>query len=639
MNKGLFKILIISLFVCVVGVGFANAQSSFREQYKMAKIKNDSSAMIQTLKLWGDSLSEEADFQRGDSLLSMAIGLSEASKNNYETGIIYNLLASNASYSGNRPLAMSYYHKALKAFYDIRDADKVAMIMMNMGSEYEYAGNLKLAIAYKLKALKNKLASGKKKNLDYYYQQVGQLFKETNTDKWEFYVKKAYEVSRTLPDSRIQTKAAIFNDLGGISKLRGKNDEALAWYDSMLVISQANNYITGLGTAYSNRSLIYMSQEKYPEAYADVLKAIDYAQQSGKIYAQIIDRIHAANILEKMSRYAEAGLYAQKALTIAREYKTYPEEEAQAHLALARIGEKTRDWKMAYEHYNAYKEGLDSLRNADVEKNLHEMELKYQTSEKEKEIERLDHESRLKTISYARRKSILISVVFIIILFAAMLFLWSRRKLSETRKEQAELREKLLRSQMNPHFIFNTLNAINQYVQSGKSEEASGFLSHYSRLMRQILENSNERFISLTDEIEFLNNYLRMQQLRFGVSFGYEITVGEGIDADNTEIPPMIAQPFIENAVEHGIRGVENGLITVSFSFVKKELILTVTDNGVGLKNAENNSNHRSMAIDITLGRLQMPGGRPDSLTMESPVPGQERGTRVSLAIPFKIFS
>ncbi len=595
--------------------------------------------MIQSLKFWGDSLSEEADFQRGDSLLTMAIALSEASKNNYETGIIYNLLASNASYSGNRPLAMSYYHKALKAFYDIRDADKVAMILMNMGSEYEYAGNLKLAIAYKLKALKNKIASGKKKNLDYYYQQVGQLFKETNTDKWEFYVKKAYEVSRTLPDSRIQTKAGIFNDLGGISKLRGKNDEALAWYDSMLVISKANNYITGIGTAYSNRSLIYMAQERYPEAYADILKAIEYAEQTGKIYAQIIDRIHAANILEKMSRFTEAGIYAKKALALAHEYKTYPEEEAQAHLALARIGEKTKDWKMAYEHYNAYKEGVDSLRNADVEKNLHEMELKYQTAEKEKEIERLDHENRLKTISYERRKSILIAVVFIIILFAAMLFLWSRRKLSETRKEQAELREKLLRSQMNPHFIFNTLNAINQYVQSGKSEEASGFLSRYSRLMRQILENSNERYISLTDEIEFLNNYLKMQQLRFGISFEYEISVGEGIDADNTEIPPTIAQPFVENAVEHGIRGIKDGLITVSFSIVGKELILTVTDNGVGMKNAEPNANHRSMAIDITLGRLQMPGGRPDSLTIESPVPDTQSGTRISMAIPFKMFN
>ena len=639
MNKNLYIILVISLLICSFGIATVAAQSSFHEQYKVAKLKNDTTSMIQSLKLWGDSLSEEADFEHGDSLLTMAIALSEASKNNYEAGIIYNLLASNASYSGNRPLALHYYHKALKAFYDIRDADKVAMIMLNMGSEYEYAGNLKLAIVYKLKALKNKLASGKKKNLDYYYQQVGQLFKETNTDKWEFYVKKAYEVSRTLPDSRIQTKAGIFNDLGGISKLRGKNDEAMAWYDSMLVISQANNYITGLGTAYSNRSLIYMSQEKYPEAFADVLKAIDYAQQSGKIYAQILDRIHAANILEKMNRYAEAGLYAQKALTLAREYKTYPEEEAQAHLALARIGEKTKDWKMAYDHYNAYKEGVDSLRNADVEKNLHEMELKYQTSEKEKEIERLDYENKVKTLKYQRRKSLFAAVVFIMLLFAAMLFLWSRRKLSKTRKEQAELREKLLRSQMNPHFIFNTLNAINQYVQSGKSEEASGFLSRYTRLMRQILENSNERFISLTDEIEFLNNYLKIQQLRFGISFEYKISVGEGIDADNTEIPPMIAQPLIENAVEHGIRGVENGLITVSFSFVKKELILTVTDNGVGVKNAEPTANHRSMAIDITLGRLQMPGGRPDSLTIESPVPETQSGTRVSLAIPFKTYS
>ena len=95
----------------------------------------------------------------------------------------------------------------------------------------------------------------------------------------------------------------------------------------------------------------------------------------------------------------------------------------------------------------------------------------------------------------------------------------------------------------------------------------------------------------------------------------------------------------LENAVEHGIRGVENGLITVTFTTIGKELILTVTDNGVGVKNVEPVANHRSMAIDITLGRLQMPGGRPDSLTIESPVSETQSGTRVSLAIPFKTYS
>lgn len=635
--KKIFILLL--LFVFCICSFYLSAEGSYRDEYKAALVKKDTAAMIQSLKYLGDSLSEEADYRSGDSILMKAVHLSEITKDKYETGIIYNLLASNASYSGDRPQAMIYYHKALKEFYEIKDADKVAMIMMNMGSEYEYAGNLKLAIAYKLKALKNKLASGKTKNLDYYYQNIGQLFKETDIDKWEFYTRKAYDISNTIPDGRIQTKAAIFNDLGGISKTKGNNSEALAWYDSLLIISTANNYMTGLGTGYSNRCLVYMAEERYDEALKDALMAVEIATKTGKVYAQILDRIHTANILEKMNDFRRAGVFAREALDKAHEMKYYPEEEAQAHLALARIGEKTQNWKSAYEHYNAYKEGIDSLRNADVEKSLHDLEVKYRTSEKEKEIERLDHENKLQTLTLQRTRTQITGLILVGLLIAAVVFLWSRRKLSENRKQQAELREKLLRSQMNPHFIFNTLNAINQYIQTDKSNEASAFLTRYARLMRQILENSNEKLIQLSDEIEFLNNYLKMQQLRFGQSFEFEISIAGDIDPENTEIPPMIAQPFIENAVEHGIRGVQNGKIEVVFSLQGKELILTVTDNGLGIQSKDAGKTHRSMAIDITRGRLQMTGGRPESLQFESPVAGSDAGTRVSLSIPFKSYN
>ncbi|MDX9748861.1 MAG: histidine kinase [Paludibacter sp.] len=611
------------------------AQTAYQSSYQTALQEKDTLKMIRSLKMLGDSLSEEGDYRSGDSILMAALHLSETTKERYETGILLNLLGSNASYTGNRPLALSYYHRALKEFYDIRDADKVAMIMMNMGSEYEYAGDLKKAIAYKLKALKNKIASGKTKNLDYYYQHIGQLFKETDTDKWEFYVKKAYEVSKTLEDSRIQTRAAIFNDLGGISKLRGKNEEALAWYDSLLNISIANEYLTGQGTAYSNRSLIYMADGRYQEALDDIVMAIDIAGKTGKVYAHILDRIHAANILEKMNQMQRAEMYARQALTMAQELRYYPEEEVQAHLALARIGERSKNWKMAYEHYNDYKEGLDSLRSVDVEKNMHDLEVKYRTAEKEKEIERLDHENSLKSLSLKRRQTQLVAVMLIAVLIAIIGFLWSRRKLSENRKQQAELKEKMLRSQMNPHFIFNTLNAINQYIQQDKGGEASDYLVRYARLMRQILENSGENYILLADELEFLNNYLCMQQLRFGNSFSFEIRTGKDVDPEKLAIPPMIAQPFIENAVEHGVRGVKEGAIKVEFELKDKELVLTVTDNGVGFQLEEGKTHHRSMALEITRERLRMLGGKPESLHFVSPLPGCTVGTCVSLRIPF----
>lgn len=131
------------------------AQQSYQHEALKAQYEGDTAKWIKALKFYGDSLNEVGMYSKSDSVLLQAVSLAVVTADRYETGILYNLLATNASYSGNRPLALSYYHKALKEFYDIRDADKVAMIMMNMGSEYEYAGNLKLATSYKLKALKN----------------------------------------------------------------------------------------------------------------------------------------------------------------------------------------------------------------------------------------------------------------------------------------------------------------------------------------------------------------------------------------------------------------------------------------------------------------------------------------------------
>jgi len=491
-----------------------------------------------------------------------------------------------------------------------------------------------------LKALKNKEASGDKKNLDYYYQSIGQLFKETNVDKWKFYVEKAYQISRSLPGSRIQTKAAIFNDLGGIAKLKGDSNAAFAWYDSMLVISKKAEYQNGIGTAYSNRSLLYLANKKYDKALSDILEAIKISEKTGRNYTRILDNIHAANILIRLKKADEAKKHATLALNLAQKLKYYPEEEASAHLALAQIGEITGNWKLAFENYSAYKGGIDSLRNADVQKSMHDLETKYQTAEKEKRIAQLDNENKLKNIRLQRsRIQIYALIISVLLILLTVLFLYLRNRL-KAQKQNAELKQKLLRSQMNPHFMFNTLNAINQYIQTNKGNEASDYLAKYSKLMRQILENSAVEFVTLETEIEFLHNYMLMQQLRFNHSFRYQIIAPEGIDADNIEIPPMIAQPFIENAIEHGIRGMQNGEIIVKFNLDTNNLKLSVTDNGKGIQatSEQKSGKHKSFAINITKERLMMFGNKPDALQIESPNPETGTGTLVTIDVPYKSY-
>jgi len=596
--------------------------------------------MVESYKYLGDYLCEAGDITKGNQYLLKGVELAQKAKLTHETGIIYNLLAANSSYEGNRPQAFSYYHKALKAFADVKELENVAMVMMNMGSEYEYAGNLKMAIAYELKALKNKEASGDKKNLDYYYQSIGQLFKETNIDKWKFYVEKAYQISRSLPGSRIQTKAAIFNDLGGIAKLKGDSNAAFAWYDSMLVISKKAEYQNGIGTAYSNRSLLYLANKKYDKALSDILEAIKISEKTGRNYTRILDNIHAANILIRLKKADEAKKHATLALNLAQKLKYYPEEEASAHLALAQIGEITGNWKLAFENYSAYKGGIDSLRNADVQKSMHDLETKYQTAEKEKRIAQLDNENKLKNIRLQRsRIQIYALIISVLLISLTVLFLYLRNRL-KAQKQNAELKQKLLRSQMNPHFMFNTLNAINQYIQTNKGNEASDYLAKYSKLMRQILENSAVEFVTLETEIEFLHNYMLMQQLRFNHSFRYQIIAPEGIDADNIEIPPMIAQPFIENSIEHGIRGMQNGEIIVKFNLDTNNLKLSVTDNGKGIQatSEQKSGKHKSFAISITKERLMMFGNKPDALQIESPNPETGTGTLVTIDVPYKSY-
>jgi hypothetical protein len=607
----------------------------YRSVNKYAKTK-DTAQLVDSYKFLGDYLSETNDYKKSNIYLQKGLDLAQKANIKREIGILSNLLATNASYDGNRQLALSYYHRALKAFTDTRDLDKVSMILMNMGSEYEYMGNYKYAIAYTLKAIENKERSGVKKSLAYYYQSLGQLFKETNRAKWKFYVEKAYQIAQNSTEERVSTRAAIFNDLGGIAQREKNNKQAYTWYDSLIVLAEANDYQNGLATAYSNRSHVYKSEKKLDKALADMLKAMEIGYKLERNYLKITEHTNAANILIEMNRPAEAKMHASKALALASSLKTYPEEEAAAHLALALIGEKTQNWELAYKHYNAYKEGIDSIRAADVQKNMQNLEVKYQTSEKEKEIVRLDSENKLKNLKLQRIQLLTAAIVVVVLLLGILAFVLYRRKQLKYEKQQAELKQKLLRSQMNPHFMFNTLNAINQYIQTNKGLEASDYLAQYAKLMRQILENSAVEFVSLETEIEFLGNYLAMQQLRFEKSFTYTIEVDKSIDSEQFEIPPMIAQPFIENAIEHGVRGMADGEIRVHFSFENNTLTLTVADNGKGFQTTTQNVNHKSFALDITRERLNIAGNNTEKLSIASPDPQTGKGTLVTIDIPFK---
>jgi ligand-binding sensor domain-containing protein/anti-sigma regulatory factor (Ser/Thr protein kinase) len=175
-----------------------------------------------------------------------------------------------------------------------------------------------------------------------------------------------------------------------------------------------------------------------------------------------------------------------------------------------------------------------------------------------------------------------------------------------------ELENSALRTQMNPHFIFNSLNTINSFINSNERERANQYISKFSRLIRLILDHSREKKILLTNELEVVNLYVQLEQIRFEYKFNYEISIAEGIDTDALEVPPLIIQPFVENAILHGLLPLASGgLLRISVSQNEEHLLLLIEDNGIGRQQARQHKlpareKHKSHGIDITLKRIEL---------------------------------
>ncbi len=241
-----------------------------------------------------------------------------------------------------------------------------------------------------------------------------------------------------------------------------------------------------------------------------------------------------------------------------------------------------------------------------------------------------------------------------IVILSYVLAIKSIRKKAKVKQQQVEmemsmleLEQKALRLQMNPHFIFNALNSIQSLIGTGKEKEARYYLAKFSRLMRQILDNSRKSLITLEEEINTLENYLLVEQFCTNNRFDYSIHINEELEADFIEIPPMLVQPFVENAIKHGMKGRDadnKGLISITFEESKNSLICTITDNGIGrekasqLKKESMETYHESTSLKVTEERLEQLNNTHEqgSIHIEDmkDVNGNACGTKIILRIP-----
>jgi len=268
--------------------------------------------------------------------------------------------------------------------------------------------------------------------------------------------------------------------------------------------------------------------------------------------------------------------------------------------------QKSNDTKKILTLYNDFITKIDSLVAADSSlidtKTILSIEQRITQLEKERALKD-ELIKRTNTLNY-----FLIGVVVIILIFVVFII----KALYSINKKNKRIALQSLRREMNPHFIFNSLNSVNHFIAENNEREANKYLSSYSKLMRNTMENSNKDFIPLSVELAQLKEYLQLEKMRFREKFDYTIEVDKNIDADATQIPNMLIQPQLENAIWHGLRYKDTkGYLSLKIFKEDKLLIIKVEDNGIGIKRSqelktEHQKQHVSRGMTNTRERISL---------------------------------
>lgn len=554
----------------------------------------------------------------------------------------------------NKPdSAIRYFLVALGQVRKTGDQAREAFIMNNIGLALYRMGDLDKSVQWQLDALRLKELLGDGKSLCGSLLNVGMIMlKLDKLPEARTYLLKGYKLSTDSVFQRYTAPLAL--NLGVLMKQLRQYDSAEFFYNQALLVSRQLKLSSTIGKTLTNMGALYEVQGKLPEALAKFTEALEMAQQSGNKLEMALRSRNIAGINLALNRPAAARPFIFKAAALASELHSH-ELNMDVYLTLARYYEQTGQFKEAYFNHKKYKQSYDSLYSIETRKTIDELNTRYQTEKKEQEIANLQNQQRIRELELvntseqlSRQRIILWGVTATALLLALTSWLFFNRYRLKQRaareqlaRQKSETEQRLLLMQMNPHFIFNSLASIQQFIGDNEAVVAQQFLGRFSRLMRLILENSSRPFVPLADETELLEHYLNLEKLRFGNRFCFSIEN----DIDEPEfvmIPPMITQPFVENAVLHGFRDKhEGGVLTLKYIQEGNMIRCTVSDNGCGRSLVSGKPGHRSLATSVVMQRLNLL--RTECRCNASLVItdlfdslGQPAGTKVELLLPFR---
>lgn len=543
--------------------------------------------------------------------------------------------------------ALSYFQKALQIALKNNDSVSIARRYSNIGVIYDYLGDYVKSFKYNQEALKIFEQQNSKRGMAFIYNNLGVLSEEMDNPKNALdYHRKALKLKTELNDQ--SGVGSSLNNIGVVYEQYFPNyDSSIHYYRMAFKVFNKIGDESGIATSLGNIGVIHWLNKQPDSAIYYSEKALEIRNLLNDEEGKSSSLLNLGKSYFELKDYQKAEFYYLQGLAISKKINSR-KRTSEIYEALAILFNKQNKNDKAYDFHLKYSQLRDSLLNEENNEQVAELKTRYELEKKDKQLEVLSQKNNSQEQSIKGYNYLLAAIFIIAFLITFITVLLVRHNRLKVQQQTTELKQKLLRSQMNPHFIFNTLFSIQTYMLENDAISASRFLSKFAKLMRHILENSKHEFVNLENEIEFIKDYLFIQHLRYDESFNYEVNYEGEEEPVQLLVPPMLSQPFVENAIDHGIRNIKRkGKVVVVFTSTLENIQVTITDNGVGYYQQaagnQANKNHHSTGVDNTRQRIQLFNNeyktkslfKIQDLSFETP---PKQGTMITFAIP-KIYA
>lgn len=585
------------------------------------EITKEFSTTVQNLLNKAPKTYEEIDIflrnQRKDTTL-MKFVLRKAKENNYSEAQLYALNHLGRAYRdiSNYPKALGRFQEALNLSIETDNVEFRVYSLNMISVVHRRTEAIKSALDYSQEALElaetippEDRSTGLKRSINVSLNSIGNIYKLL--EQYDLAIEKFQESMQLEKELGNSLGLAInHQNVGECYEAQGKLEPALENFQKSLSYNEEINSEKGKIICNYSIAHVYVHLKRMDEALEMLRNSLERAKALGdqEIIASILINLGWANLNSNNYEAAESNL--KEGLKIAETYN-YPSEIAEANKFLSELWMKRDDFKKAMDFYKESKKYEEQITNNLNVRYVNDMIVRYEAEKQIDQLKTLEEEVKNQAITLRKNKTMLLVTFIGLALIAGILYILYRQYQLSSEKKLLTLEQTMLRSQMNPHFLFNSLNSIKLYIINNEKKNAVHYLNKFSKLVRKILEASSQREISLAEELETVELYMNIENIRFSNEIVFKINIEDDIDVHNVKIPSLILQPFLENALWHGLsskEGEKNIQLDV-FKGPEGFIKIAITDDGVGRDAAEKIKERKvlkrkSVGIDITKERL-----------------------------------